>query len=134
MNPGLFDLRDWRWPNFTPEEIRCSHCSELVLDPEAMDKLQRAREEFRRPVRVASGYRCPLHPIEKAKPAPGPHTSGAAFDVYPHDMTLFNQWFQALAHQGLFRFGFSPGIFTLHTGRFHVDWDRSRQPAVWYYA
>lgn len=32
-------------------------------------------------MRIISGYRCPQHPIEVKKSAPGPHTTGLACDV-----------------------------------------------------
>ena len=130
-----FDLRDWRWANFKPDEVRCSHCGELRLDPGAMDKIQRARERYGKPVLIASGYRCPMHPLEIVKVTPGSHATGTAFDAYPASTSPGDSlaWFAALAAQGLYRFGFSPSYFTTGHGKLHVDWNKDRPPAVWYY-
>lgn len=125
----------WEWPNFGPSELACSHCGSLKVDTEALDKLQAAREEFGLPVTVHSAYRCPQHPIEKKKQAPGAHATGSAFDAKPSHPSAdyFRDWFRCLAHQGLHRFGFAPSVFTDGTGQFHVDWDMQRGPAIWYY-
>lgn len=32
-------------------------------------------------MKISSGYRCPKHPIEAAKPTPGAHASGMAADI-----------------------------------------------------
>ena len=51
------------------------------MRPEFMERLQRLRLEFGKPMRITSGYRCPSHPIEAKKTAPGPHSTGLACDV-----------------------------------------------------
>ena len=71
---------------FSDDEIRCHHCGAMPpenehtkLFVEAMDTL---RERYNGPLRISSWYRCPEHPIEKAKPGgPGPHSTGCAADI-----------------------------------------------------
>jgi zinc D-Ala-D-Ala carboxypeptidase len=48
---------------------------------EFMAKLQKLRETYGAPMKVTSGYRCPQHPIEAKKSAPGAHASGLACDI-----------------------------------------------------
>ena len=51
------------------------------MKPEFMAKLQKLRETYGAPMKVTSGYRCPQHPIEAKKSAPGAHASGLACDI-----------------------------------------------------
>ncbi len=75
-------MMDWsRYPNFTVSEFKCSHCGANEMRPEFMERLQLLRLEFGKPMRITSGYRCPKHPIEAKKTAPGPHATGLACDV-----------------------------------------------------
>ena len=73
---------DWKfYPNFKAEEFNCSHCGDNKMTPEFMGKLQALRTAYGKPMRVTSGYRCPKHPIEAKKAAPGAHASGCACDI-----------------------------------------------------
>jgi zinc D-Ala-D-Ala carboxypeptidase len=44
-----------------------------------LDRLQEIREEFGKPMRVNSGYRCPVH--DAALGGKGPHQTGRAVDI-----------------------------------------------------
>ena len=70
-----------RWPSFSHKEMRCSHCGECEVDPQMMDELQEVRDTVGFPLKITSGYRCPQHPVEAAKEAPGSHTYGKAVDI-----------------------------------------------------
>jgi uncharacterized protein YcbK (DUF882 family) len=48
----------WRWTGFSPAEIACRHCGEIVVDTGFMDALQRQREDGHSIV-LNSAYRCP---------------------------------------------------------------------------
>lgn len=69
------------YPNFIEAEFRCRHCGKQEMKPEFMGRLQALRDIFKRPMSITSGYRCANHPIEKAKPDPGMHSTGMACDV-----------------------------------------------------
>ncbi len=118
------------YPNFAPGEFACSHCGKVAMQPEFLEKLQILRVAYVRPMRITSGYRCPDHPIEKAKPTPGAHASGCAADVAVQG---------AQAHELLrlaFHFGFTGiGVQQLGGGRFiHLDTlTGANRPAVWSY-
>ena len=65
----------WRWPNFTPGEMRGP------MDEDFMDKLQYLRDLYGKPITITSGYRSPQHNAEVSKTgATGPHTTGRAID------------------------------------------------------
>jgi len=78
-------VTDWRWPNFTPDEMACQHCGAKNMDPEFMDQLQALRDAYGRPMAVSSAYRCPDHPIEDDKDPEdeieSPHETGRCVDV-----------------------------------------------------
>ena len=66
---------------FTTDELKCQHCDEHGIDGYFMAKIDNLREELGFPFPVTSGYRCPEHPIEARKKAPGAHTTGKAIDI-----------------------------------------------------
>ena len=69
------------WCNFTPNEMKCSHCGELKISSDLMDLLQQARKDLG-PLSITSGYRCPEHNANISKTGPsGPHTTGKAVDI-----------------------------------------------------
>jgi uncharacterized protein YcbK (DUF882 family) len=75
-------MMDWgRYPNFKESEFACRHCGKAEMDPDFMHRLQSLRNRYNKSMTITSGYRCPDHPIEKAKPTPGAHSSGKAADV-----------------------------------------------------
>ena len=72
-------LKD-RWVNFSYDEMACTHCGENHMDSLFMGILQNIRRATGS-LTVTSGYRCPQHPVEAAKEAPGAHTFGKAVDI-----------------------------------------------------
>lgn len=72
------------YPSFSEWEFRCRHCGKVEMRPQFLERLQALRNAYGRPMQITSGYRCPDHPIEKAKPTPGAHASGCAADVAVH--------------------------------------------------
>lgn len=82
------------WANFKKEDFACKHCGENLMDDDFIDKLQELRDEVGIPLKVNSGYRCPVHNIASSTTGPnGPHTTGRAVDL---DVSRF-QAFIALA-------------------------------------
>lgn len=49
-----------------------------------MDTLQDIRNVFGKPMVVSSGYRSPLHSVERKKKRSGAHTYGVAVDILVH--------------------------------------------------
>lgn len=52
---------EWRWPNFTAEELSCKHCGEYWHDPDSLDMIQKARETRGRSLIINSAHRCAFH-------------------------------------------------------------------------
>ncbi|MBF0375074.1 MAG: DUF882 domain-containing protein [Alphaproteobacteria bacterium] len=72
---------NWRWPNFSPDELRCKHTGEMRMDPAFLDRLQRLRSALGFALPVTSGFRSPSHPEEAKKARPGAHAQGRAVDI-----------------------------------------------------
>lgn len=122
---------DWsRYPNFKADEFKCSHCGDNEIKPELLDKLQALRSKYGKPMRVTSGYRCPQHPIEAKKPAPGPHSSGLACDIGVEGADAHKLLGMAIeaGFKGI-------GVQQKGTGRFlHLDLIAGpNRPTVWSY-
>jgi zinc D-Ala-D-Ala carboxypeptidase len=118
------------YKNFTKAEFNCSHCGKNEMKPDFMAKLQALRTTYGRPMRVTSGYRCPQHPIEAKKAAPGAHASGCAVDIGVEGADAHRLLTLAMAA------GFTGvGVQQKGTGRFlHLDTlTTGTRPTVWSY-
>lgn len=51
----------WNWEHFTPKEISCRHCGEMVLDAESMDALEELRTLWGQAIVLNSAHRCVTH-------------------------------------------------------------------------
>ena len=115
------------YPNFTEAEFRCRHCGKQEMKPEFMGRLQALRDIYRKPMTITSGYRCPDHPVEKAKAEPGMHSTDLACDVGVQG---------ADAHELLrlaMHLGFTGiGVQQKGTGRF-IHLDLRSAPMIWSY-
>jgi len=70
------------WDHFTYDELKCSHCGEIDMDPRFMSKIEAIRLELGFPMIVSSAYRCPAHNMNVSLTgANGPHTTGQAIDI-----------------------------------------------------
>ena len=122
---------DWSsYQNFSAKEFDCSHCGKNEMQPDFLQKLQALRSVYGKSMRVTSGYRCPDHPIEAKKAAPGAHASGCACDIGVEGQD---------AHRLLklaFAAGFTGvGVQQKGSGRFiHLDTlEGGPRPNVWSY-
>lgn len=71
------------YPNFSKEEFDCKHTGENNMQHEFMEKLQRIRQVYGKPMKITSGFRSVKHPIEAKKThSNGEHTQGMCADVY----------------------------------------------------
>lgn len=119
---------------FSDDELRCSCCGELVFDEAFRALLNRIRDDFARPMRITSGYRCPSHPIEARKIASGgnagTHSLGVAVDVAVSYGDAYELISIAIAH-GIKRIG----VNQKGSGRFiHLDSSTEHpSPTVWSY-
>lgn len=116
---------DWsKYPNFTKEEFDCQETGENEMQPAFMERLQKLREEYGKPMRITSGYRSPNHSIEKRKTQTGTHAQGIACDIYATGADKYRLVKLAFAH------GFS-GI-GVDKNFVHIDISKTRY-AIWGY-
>ena len=75
-----FPMAQWRWPNFSPQELACRGTGKLAVDERSMDMLQELRNRLGKPVILNSAYRSPEH-NKRVGGAPGSyHLKAMAFD------------------------------------------------------
>ena len=115
---------EWTWgPYFSPKEIACRGTGELLVNPQALDILLRARLLADRPFHILSAYRSPVHNAFVGGAPKSAHKDGIAFDISlrGHDRyTLFKQCRDA---------GF--GSFGKYNTFLHVDTRKGRQWGSW---
>lgn len=109
------DMKDWRWPSFSPREIACKGSGELVVDDQALDLLQALREYLGKPLILTSAYRSAAHNKRVGGAKASKHMEGIAFDVRMenHDPHEFEAAARAVGFTG---FGYYP-----KSGFLHVD-------------
>lgn len=76
-----YPMSEWRWPDFSPQEMACRGTGNLVIIPDAMDKLQALRRKLNAPMIVNSAYRSPEHNRNVGGAKGSKHMEGIAFDV-----------------------------------------------------
>ena len=113
--------RDWRWPNFSPDEIACRGTGQIKLHPEALDKLQALRDRLGKPLIIRSAYRSPEHNRAVGGAPASKHMDGTAFDIAManHDPVAFEA---AAREVGFLGFGYYP-----RSGFMHIDLGPARQ-------
>lgn len=78
--------------NFHPDtdvKLRCTcgrlGCDKRSVDQPTLDQVQKVRDDLGQPMTITSGGRCPNHPNEVTKSAPGDHQEQKAVDVACND-------------------------------------------------
>ncbi|MDX5401067.1 MAG: D-Ala-D-Ala carboxypeptidase family metallohydrolase [Rhodobacterales bacterium] len=109
------DMKDWRWPSFSPREIASKGEGELLVDDHALDKLQALRERLGKPMLITSAYRSVAHNRRVGGAKNSMHMQGIAFDVRMenHDPHEFEAAARAVGFTG---FGYYP-----KSGFMHID-------------
>ncbi len=127
-------VTDWgKYPNFSKREFDCKSTGENQMQASFMERLQRLRLAYGKPMVISSGYRSPKHPIEAKKAHPGTHASGHACDVAVQgaDAVRLLQLAIELGFTGI-------GVQQKGSGRFihlddHPHTARVPRPALWSY-
>jgi zinc D-Ala-D-Ala carboxypeptidase len=105
----------WRWTNFSPREIACKGTGSILINEDALDKLQALRARLGKPLIMTSAYRSRSHNKTVSGAKNSLHMQGTAFDIRmdnhdPHD-------FEAAAREvGFTGFGYYP-----KSGFMHID-------------
>ncbi|WP_334061725.1 YcbK family protein [Limimaricola cinnabarinus] len=113
-------VKDWQWPNFSPAEVASKGDGSLLIDVDAMTRLQRLRTRLGKPMIVTSAYRDPEHNRRVGGAKSSYHMKGMAFDIRVdnHDPEEFEA---AARAEGFSGFGYYPD-----QGFMHIDTGPSR--------
>jgi hypothetical protein len=105
----------WRWPSFSPREIACKGTGSILINENALDKLQALRNRLGKPLILTSAYRSPEHNKRVGGAKGSKHMEGIAFDVRMenHDPHEFEAAARAVGFTG---FGYYP-----KSGFLHID-------------
>lgn len=84
-------MEHWRWPNFTPAELACKGTGQVMIDTDAMDKLQALRDLLGQPMHLNSAYRSKKHNKAVGGASRSYHLLARAFDttMENHDPVRF---------------------------------------------
>lgn len=106
---------EWPWKSFSPREVACKGTGKLIIDTEAMGKLQKLRNNLGKPLILTSAYRSPEHNRRVGGATASKHMEGIAFDVRMenHDPQAFEAAARAVGFTG---FGYYP-----RSGFMHID-------------
>jgi len=69
-------------------ECNCNKCDEQLISEILLDKLEQVREQYSKPIKITSGYRCPDHNKAIGGKPGSSHMSGLAVDITPVILTL----------------------------------------------
>lgn len=116
-----FPMAEWRWPNFSPQELASKGEGELLIDEASMDKLQALRTALGKPLLITSAYRSAAHNKAVGGATHSQHRLGKAFDVM---MTNQNpaEFERAAKAAGFTGFGHYP-----KSGFMHIDTGPARR-------
>jgi len=106
---------DWPWTYFSPREIACKGTGSILVNEEALNKLQSLRSLLNKPLVLTSAYRSPEHNKKVGGAKNSQHMRGIAFDVRMenHDPHEFERAARAVGFTG---FGYYP-----KSGFMHID-------------
>jgi hypothetical protein len=112
----------WRWPSFSPREIACKGTGKILINEDALDRLQALRIRLGKPLILTSAYRSPEHNRNVGGATRSKHMEGIAFDVRmdnhdPHEFEV------AARAEGFTGFGYYP-----RSGFMHID---TAEPRSW---
>ena len=110
----------WRWPNFKPREIACKGNGAILINEQAMDMLQTARDIADKPFYITSAFRDEYYNAMVGGVPRSYHLEGRAFDISLRNFTK-PELQHILRKAGFTGFGLNYGTFL------HADNGRKRQ-------
>ncbi|TAF41660.1 MAG: DUF882 domain-containing protein [Alphaproteobacteria bacterium] len=113
---SLISTNAWHYRYFTPRELASKGDGSLLVNHDAIARLEHMREIMGVPLIITSAYRDPLHNAKIGGAPLSMHRFGRAFDVSirGHDR---QQLYQAALTAGFTGFGFYATFLHVDTGR-----------------
>lgn len=128
------------WQHFTRDEFKChgTDCcgGQNLTEDRLIDALDDLRKLVGFPIKVTSGYRCPIHNQRVSSTGPtGPHTTGLAADLAVDRGNAVTVLALALDARDTATFRFTGfGINQKGSGRFiHLDMIERPTRTIWSY-
>lgn len=120
-NWSLYPMSEWRWPDFSPQELACRGTGELLVDEASMEKLQALRTRLGKPLIVNSAYRSEAHNRKVKGAKNSQHRLAKAFDIRMDNHNPHH--FERIAREcGFTGFGHYP-----KSGFMHIDTGPARR-------
>ena len=114
MNTNNFQISE----HFNLREFECPCCRRVIVNSELVRKLEKLRQRTGVPIRITSGYRCPVfnskimgHPFSL-------HTQGRAVDIDGTDSQLIEEHRKSL---------FASGYHNRDNNYFHLQIDPAKE-------
>jgi hypothetical protein len=143
MRVNRNDLKTWdsRWPNFSHEEVRCRGCVDrcphghnpLAVNSSSLDRLQRLRDIYKRPLKINSAYRCYHHNARVGGVKASQHYAGRAFDIDASGMTFEHraQLVACAKAVGFKGFGFYSTFLHIDDRANNATWSTKKGEQTW---
>jgi hypothetical protein len=108
-------MTQWKWKYFNRDEVNSPDDGSLVINEDALDKLERMRIKVGKPLKINSAYRSIKHNKKVGGEKGSMHRQGRAFDISnkghnPYDL------YQAAIDAGFTGFGFYRTFLHVDTG------------------
>lgn len=111
--------------HFNSDEFDCQGtgcCKETIINEKLLDILEMNSEQFGKPIRINSGYRCPKHNAEVGGANGSRHTKGDAADIAIH----------GIMPQSVAQFNESKGVKGIGLYNSFVHLDTRDAKSFWY--
>lgn len=109
-------MASWRWRHFMPRELASKGDGSLLVDEDALDRLELARRILGQPLLILSAYRDPLHNAKVGGAPLSMHKQGKAFDIRLAGLDKW-QLLSACQKAGFTGFGFYLTFLHVDTGK-----------------
>ena len=109
---------DWPAIHFQPSELACKGSGALMVDEIALDRLDRLRDLWGKPLVINSGYRSPAHNRKVDGAKNSQHLYGRAFDISTFGWSDedYDALYELAKDVGFTGFGFYADFLHVDTG------------------
>jgi len=107
----------WRWRSFSPRELACKGTGTLLINEDALDRLQVLRNKLGVPMLVTSAYRSKSHNTKVGGASNSYHMKGMAFDIRMENQNI-DRFIKFAKEVGFNGIGYYPkqGFIHIDTG------------------
>lgn len=113
-----YQMRLWQelWPNFQPQEMACHGDGLLMIDVDAMCRLQHLRDMLGKPMHINSAYRSPAYNLKIDGAKKSEHLKARAYDCRTYNLDRAD-YVKLAKEAGFNGIGYYPSFIHIDTGR-----------------